>query len=267
MNLEQKILVLKESKGLINRHIFDRTVVLAVHNETAFTKHGTGMLLRVDGHPIVVTAAHVIKDVDPRTIQIISTEAPSNVRFAPDSGDLFGGSLDEELDVGFLRVGDSAAPLLAGKKFLTLDDFDFFPTGLTEDLAILFGMPGTERKEPAPNVHSFASFTYLTEFPVDVDWSAPGHRPAVIPTGYEATVEDAFSRKDVELPDPHGMSGGGLWRARFAGAPIWTADRLRLVGILTEFHEDVREVRANRVENLYHLLALHFSLPEIPRTA
>lgn len=265
MSLKQKILVLNESKGLINRHIFDRTVVLAVINETTITKHGTGMLLQVDGHQIVVTAAHVIKDIDPRSIQIISTETPSNIRFAPRSGDLFGGGLNDELDVGFLRIEGSAAPLLIGKKFLTLDDFDFFPTGLTEDLAILFGMPGTEWKKPASDVHSFASFTYITEFPADVDWSAPGHRPAVIPTGYEATVEDAFSRKVMELPDPHGMSGGGLWRARFAGAPIWTADRLRLVGILTEFDEDVREVHANRVENLYHLLALHFSLPEIPR--
>lgn len=72
--------------------------------------------------------------------------------------------------------------------------------------------------------------------------------------------EDVFTGQDMQLPDPHGMSGGGLWRARFAGSSIWTPDRLKLVGILTEFHEVQREVKANRVENLYHLLSHHFDM-------
>jgi hypothetical protein len=264
MTLEQKKQVIRASTGLINRYIFDRTVALAIHNDRGIHGHGTGILMLMNGHPIVITAAHVIKNTPPGMIQIISTEAPSNDRFAPDSGELYGGGVNDELDVGFLRLGDSAAPLLDGKRFLTLNDFDIFPHGLTTDLAILYGMPGELRKERLPNVHSFRSFGFMTRFSGDVDWSAPGHRPTVTLVNYAESVEDSFSSNEVFLPDPHGMSGGGLWRANFAGAAIWTPERLRLVGIITEYDDEVHEVYANRVENFYHLLSEHFDLPEIP---
>lgn len=267
MTLDQKKQILRASKTLMNRHIFERTVVLAIHDDKRIRAHGTGMLLRIDGQPIVITAAHVIKDFNPETIQLITTEAPSNLRLTPGAGDLYGGDANDDLDVGFLRIGDSASPLLAGKKFLDLADLEFFPTGLTTDLAILFGMPGTEHKEPIRDVHSFGSFTYMTSFPEDLDWSAPGNRPTLLSIAYDEAVEDVFTGRTMELPDPHGMSGGGLWRARFAGSSIWTPDRLKLVGILTEFHEDRREVKANRVENLYHLLSHHFCLPDVPPSA
>lgn len=263
MSLEQKKQILRASKAVVNRYIFDRTVVLAAHDGKGIHSHGTGMLLRICNQPIVVTAAHVIKDIDPKTIQLITTEEPSNVRFAPAAGDLYGGDASEELDVGFLRIADPASRFLTNKRFLNLEDLEFFPTGLPSDLAILFGMPGTEHKERIRDVHSFGSFTYMTSFPGDMDWSAPGNRAAVLSIGYDETVEDVFTGRDVPLPDPHGMSGGGLWRARFAGTTIWTLDRMRLVGILTEFHDDRHEVKANRVENLYHLLSHHFDLPEI----
>lgn len=263
MTLETKKQILRESKDLINRYIFDRTVVLAVHNEESILKHGTGMLLRIDGQPLVITAAHVIKDVDPETIQLITTESPSNIRCSPRGGDLYGGAESEDLDVGFLRIGDSALPLLERKKFLTLDDFDLFPTELGTDLAILFGMPGTEHIQLGDDFHSFRSLTFQTGFPSDLDWSSPGSRPILLGIDYAEEVEDVFTGQNVELPNPHGMSGGGLWRARYAGSVIWTPERLKLVGILTEFDEDRREIKANRVENLYHLLSHHFSLPEI----
>jgi hypothetical protein len=262
MTLETKKQILREAKDLMGRYLYKRTVVLAVHDEKRIIKYGTGMLLKLAGEAVVITAAHVMRDTDPNMIQLITTDKPSNIRFSPGEGDLFGGDVSDELDVGFLRI-DQASPLLAKNEFLSLDDFDFFPTGLPDDLAILFGMPAVEHKIEGGNVHSFSSFTYFNSYPDDFDWSTPGNRPVTLAVNYDEVVPDVFSGKEVPLPDPHGMSGGGLWRARFAGAPIWTPERLRLVGILTEFHEDVREVRANRVENLYHLLSHHFELPQI----
>ena len=130
MNFEQKKQILRGSKALMNRFIFDRTVVLAVHDESSIRKHGTGMLLRVDNQPIVITAAHVIKDIDTEAIQLITTEQPTNIRHAPAVGDLYGGDVSDELDVGFFRIRDLQSPLFADKKFLSLEDLEFFPTAL-----------------------------------------------------------------------------------------------------------------------------------------
>jgi hypothetical protein len=75
---------------------------------------------------------------------------------------------------------------------------------------------------------------------------------------YPTEVENTFTRKVEPLPNPRGMSGGGIWRARFEGAKVWTAAHIRLIGINSEFFEEDRRVKANRIEALAELLARHF---------
>jgi hypothetical protein len=166
------------------------------------------MLLCIADQPVVITAAHVIKGRPLKNIQIIAANEPTNYRFAPATGNFSGGEVSEELDVGFLCIDPSALPLLAGKQFLSLDDLDLSPTELGSDLAILFGMPETERKEPIPNVHSFRSFTFMTNFPTNLNWTAPQNRSTIIPVEYDRAVEDVFTGQRLELPRPNGMSGG-----------------------------------------------------------
>ena len=182
---------------LINRYIFDRTVVLAAHNDRDIIEHGTGMLLRLNDSFLVITAAHVIKDYcdDPATIQLITTDEPSNWRFAPEGGDFVGGGIDEALDVGFLRLREPNSQLLQNKAFLGFADLEFFPNELEHELAIIFGMPGEAHQEERPGVHSFASFTYLTRFPGTPDWATVGIRPLEMELGYEDTVSDAFTSR------------------------------------------------------------------------
>lgn len=263
MNLEEKKAVVRESEKLIVRHVFDRTVVIGIMKNERLVDHGTGMLLRIDDNHLVITAAHVIKNIDPNDIQIISTEYLSNRRLSPGGGDLYGGDIEDVLDVGFLRMNDPNSVLEAGKKFLTLEDFDVFPTGLDVELAILFGMPESLHEERTPDSHTFPSLAYLTQFPGDIDWTAPGNRPATVWSEYDEIIDDVFTGQPVKLPPPFGMSSGGLWRADLSRGGIWTPDRIQLIGILTEFHEDKRMIKANRIENIYHLLERHFTLPSL----
>lgn len=285
MSFEQNVKILEASKKIINQHLFERTVVLAAYNKNGIFNHGTGILVEVQGRKLVITAAHVVKGIDPAAIQLITTEFPSNVRFEPRSGDLQGGDVGEELDVAFLYIDDAATPLLSAKRFVRLEDMELFPTGLKTDLAILFGMPGTEHEKPAKNVDVFKTFTYMTFFPddanrrksqtavqppvmyydeffpVDSVENTPDEESVLLTVNYDQMVKDVFTGEAMELPDPHGMSGGGIWRTRFANSTIWTPANLHLVGIMTEFDEERRELRANRLENLYNLLSKHFALP------
>ena len=71
----------------------------------------------------------------------------------------------------------------------------------------------------------------------------------------------------IRVPDPHGMSGGGVWRPHYKGSTIWTTENIHFLGILTEYHEDKWTIKANRIENIYHLLSLHFELPTLDTLA
>lgn len=258
MNTDEKIAILNQSAGLINRYIFDRSVVIAAHDEKKPFAHGTGMLLRLEEAPVIITAAHVINTHTPEELQIVSGEKPSNVRNAPSAKDFVGGVNFGETDVGFLHLTEDCVQKLGEKKFLTLDDLDVFPEGLAEDLAVIFGMPGTMHKVEHGIVHRYDSFSYYSNIPDDFDWASKKQRPVQVVMEYPQSVEDSFTRSSADLPNPPGMSGGGMWRARFKGSVIWTPDRLRLIGINVEFDRKKRTLSANRIEDLLRLLAKHF---------
>src|SRR5204862_3497841 len=126
-----------------------------------------GMLLRINNQSLVITAAHVIKNLDLQTVQLVTTNHPSDVRSMPEMGDLYGGNFNEDLDVAFLRIKDVSTPLLAGKRFIGLEDLDFFPLGLKTDAGFAFGFPWEEHREQSPDVHAFGSFGVFCRFPAD----------------------------------------------------------------------------------------------------
>ena len=257
MDKDKKIAILTESSAIINRYIFDRSVVIAAHNEKQPFDHGTGMLLQLDEGVVVITAAHVIDKYKVEQLQIVSAEEPSNVRNAPTGKEFARDKKSGGKDVAFLLLSDDGIRKLKNKKFLRLDDLEVFPQGLSEDLAMIFGMPETMHREQGI-VHIYESFSYFSNIPADFDWKEAQKHPVQVVMEYPETVEDSFTRMFADLPEPFGMSGGGIWRARFKDAVVWTPERLRLIGINTEFYRSKRTVKANRVEALLRLLAEDF---------
>ena len=251
-------MVVNAATPLVNQMLIRRTVTIVWHNDKKPLDHGTGVLLHVGNVPLVITAAHVIRGRPMEELQLVATGQLSNLRSAPENMDLMGGELDNKLDIAFLRLSqECAARMSAEREFISFDDFDVFPVGLPDDLVFLFGMAEVGHKALDLDKHSYGSLTYIDRISEDHDWSSAGERPLMLDVPYPETVENSFDRRETELPDPSGMSGGGIWRVSFKGDGIWTPEP-RLVGIITEFDTKARKVEANRLEALLHLLALHF---------
>ena len=55
----------------------------------------------------------------------------------------------------------------------------------------------------------------------------------------------------VPPPDPHGMSGGGLWRVAEYECDMvtWKVGDLRLIGIQSAWYEDQQVLRGTRIEH------------------
>ena len=252
---------MKVSGAAMNSYIFRRTVVLAAHRGGKLIGHGTGTLLQLEGDQLVVTAAHVVKDFDASEIQVVATSEPSNLKNAPAFKDCFGGDWDEALEVAFLKVSKDCLSQLVEKVFLDPSDLEPYPINLTSDAILMFGMPEDSHKQLDSNSHVFSSFCYVTKKPLDIDWSYPGPRPVELEFDYPKVVDDLATGVPTEMPNPRGMSGGGLWRAHATEHLIWSPDRLKMIGINTEHESKANLVRANRIENLLHLLAWHYESP------
>ncbi|HUA68332.1 MAG TPA: hypothetical protein VMA13_07265 [Candidatus Saccharimonadales bacterium] len=256
----------KISGLVMNSYIFQRTVVLAVHRDGKLLDHGTGTLLEIEGDNLVVTAAHVVKNYDLPEIQITATSTPSNLKTEPAFKDCFGGERNESLDVAFLKLSARCLSQLTEKSFLHLEDLEAFPVNLAKDLILMFGMPEAERRLVDLNSHVFKSFCYATRLPADIDWSRPGPSPVDLEFSYPEILDDLAAGGLTKMPNPSGMSGGGLWRAHYGEHLVWSPTHLRMIGINTEHESNTNLVRSNRIENLLHLLALHYeSANQIPQ--
>lgn len=256
-SIDEKIKIVNNAVPALNPVLLRRTVVVVEYGDQGPVDHGTGILLKIGGDHLVVTAAHVIKGKAITKLQLVATDSPSNLLLEPSEGDMMGGELNEELDIGFLRIKPEVVDRLKGREFISLEDLDIFPVNLSSDLIFFFGMAETQHGLEGGNVHSYGSFTYLDTVDVDYDWTQPGHRPLLLEFPYPETVTNSFTLQETLLPDPYGMSGGGLWRVSFSGGGVWHPDP-KLVGVATEFFPNTQTVKANRLESLMHLLALHF---------
>lgn len=260
--LERKLEIVRASKDVIERYLFDRTVGIVAHDGGPRPlEHGTGILLRLDEEPIILTAGHVIAPYTTEQIQILATREMSNIRVAPGSKEFTGAGQLAEVDLGFLRLSDETLLGLREREFFTLDDLEVFPTGLATDLPAVFGLPEVEHIEKGINVHRFGTFCYFANNLEDVDWNAEDERPKSLTIEYPNEVEDLFSRSTQPLLDPHGMSGGGTWRVGYnQGSKLWSPFSMRLLGVNVEVLPgyEMEFIRAVRIEPVLEFLGEFF---------
>ena len=80
ISLATKRQIAIQLSDIFSQHLNKFTPVVIVHDGKQILDHGSGTFLLIDGTPIVVTAAHVIKDYSDDMIHIIGTFTPSDYR-------------------------------------------------------------------------------------------------------------------------------------------------------------------------------------------
>jgi hypothetical protein len=246
---------------VLQQHINRHTVVVAIHDGSQVIDHGSGTLFMIDGTCLVLTAAHLIKDYAEQYIDIVGTYEPSSVSVTPICKKFWGGSMSDELDVGYLVLPDECLSLFGPQSFLTLDAMELYPERLSSDLTVFFGFPEVQHDKPKERYERFQPFMYMAGIENDIDWSQSSNRPTQVKMEYPFKVSDALTLKDIVLPNPSGMSGGGIWRSNINHVPLdtWTASHAKLIAIGTDWLDTKGTITANRIEVAVHLLAEEFS--------
>lgn len=256
----KKAIFIKKAGNCLRQHLSKFTVVVTAHDGTQVIDHGSGTLLMINGTPIVVTAAHVIKNYPENEIHIVGNTTPSDRRIAPIKKEFWGGNPGESLDVGYLVLPHDSIDYFGNESFATLDRIDLYPESLSTDMTVFIGMPEVLHDRPAKQHERFQPFMYVAGIDDDTDWSRTGNRQLELTMEYPKIVPDAMTGTDVIMHIPPGMSGGGIWRSYInrQEKSLWTAEQSKLIAVGTEWDESTGTIKLIRIEAAMHLLSLRF---------
>ncbi len=203
---------------------------------------GSAVLLSVTPHIFLITAAHVLDENKDTTLYLagrhepIEVAGPSYRVLAPPSG-----RRDDNLDVGFILLAGAMVNELARFTVLTPQDIDVDDLPAHHTLYGFVGYPGT-RNKPLPGRKFQLSSAVFVLTPTPLDRYAPlGLNPLL------HFVADFDRNKLVDRqkglitgPQPHGLSGGGVWRLGRHDEFLAGSHTEKLIGIGIEYRESTK---------------------------
>ena len=263
VTLENKRQIGIQLTNLLVQRLIKLTPVVVINDGTKIIDHGSGIFLVIDDDPIVITAAHVIKDYHKDMVHIIGTFTPSDYRkITPINMEWWGGEPGEPLDIGYLVLEKDCIDYFGVDSFATLDDIEIYPKKLSTDITVFFGMPEATHDRLPGNQDRFQPFMYAAGIDDDTEWSAGENKQLELTMEYPFEVPNTITGRIEKLHNPSGMSGGGLWRSNInttLETSLYTITKSRLIAIGTEWNEMAGTIKANRIEAVMDLLSLQFS--------
>lgn len=219
--------------------------LFAVDNQDRPDLHGSSVLLEVDGHTVLVTAAHVVSDISKigSTVHVGATDAilalPAFARTSLDGKD--------PLDLAAVRVPDDL--LRHFRTPLPMSEIFVVPT---PHMRCIHGYPASKNKQyrsvdESRRVFVSEVFTYAgASQGLDDEYvSCKKSRDLHIALRYQKNSRNAEGDR-VQPPDPYGMSGGGLWQV----PDIHNPNLFLLEGISVDYHQRGAVVFATRIEQV-----------------
>ena len=256
-------MAIAEAASTASMHnLYPHTAAYVFINQAGEQKIGSGTLVEVSGRCFLATVAHTVpRNVADiwlvKKVQFVSPERLTCVTRREAS---------DNIDVAVFEI-ESRAVERTGMKPISLDRIHDGRTGNPDFKAKLLGFPDkwTCPNKPSPGVLGFVALTYGCE-PVEPSrWPAISTIPGTFDEGRDIVFE--FNSDVIEyesdlpvpagLPDPFGMSGGGLWQRSSAvkDTDIWTADDLCLFGIQSSWLIEKGFLKAVQIIHWLKLLA------------
>lgn len=221
--------------------IDSHTVGILVYDGRKVDHTASGVLLSICGYPYIATAAHNL-DKPGMTFRVAYGQPESDPK--SDWNDLVGTPVfnkcwGSSLDAAFAPVKAPERFLEYGKTFYRLptvfEEKFVLPSGA---LVFVLGYPD-EFWDPCPEISEGS-----------IEISTLLYRTTILSTtddfyaySYDPSLVDEASDPEIPLPDPTGLSGGGLWLL-----PNSEEESLRLLGINTDWVRSSRKCEAMFIE-------------------
>lgn len=259
--VSDKTIVREAAVGTVE-HLYQRSIGIAIIRDNEWIDLGSGTGVRIGSRTFVATAAHVIEPYDDDEIWLIRSEEPSSEPTPIVASSLVGGGTHDLLDLAYLEL--DIEPKDIGKVLIGIDELMTGICHLPGGLVILNGYPhaNIDPEKAKQKELSAQSMSYHVrsidpeEWPDEViSWPHYARRDVNILADYPSEGNVLVDGKPFVLPDPEGMSGGGIWTLYFPEGAVWSPTQSRLVGIITEWDPSGRWVMGNQIQHWLQLVA------------
>lgn len=270
LSAEERDVAYAECATGIEKEILRFSVQISCLRGEEPTDAGSGVIVDFGTKVFVMTAAHVLQDYDVDSIWLLPKMGGSvQNRIPVQRIGRWGGKTNDPVDAGYIEIRREDCAKL-GLEALPLRRLARDWTKHQKDFTVLCGFPVELLKIRKAGKRSdlhWKPATILTLLESLEKWAGDANPATDIevayPEGYASSVK---SGRDVRLPNPNAMSGGGLWA--FPLGPrteVWSASRGKLIGTLCCWHKADRWLLAKRVEHFVGLV--HKDYPELRDSA
>jgi hypothetical protein len=244
--------------ALSGSYVSDRSVALLIREAPGKLQVGSGVSIRIDNRYLIGTVKHNLQDADGKDLPISNIEVRSR-------GEKWGrplkvarAGLSSVDDLAWLEIDPESLPR-RHLHFVADDDFGCF--GNQDDLQPCFlqGYPAASVDAPA----EADGRPLLESDPLLTLSIAPARRKGPAEPGTFAVEWPPHDRSlDDSLPEPYGVSGGGVWLvSKFEDGIVWSPARSKLIGIARSWRKDNKEEVVVGIERWLELIAVQF--PEL----
>ena len=230
----------------------------------------SGVLVLVEGHLLVATAAHAIP-TSPETRLAFASRTTRDLEPGRPAVLRYGKHPSGWPDVGFLELAPEAAVSALTKEAIGLERIGLRGPGDPDQRCFLCGYPSELIRLSRPSKHvghlSLKGDCY-TNFPISpTTWPSvslddhPTDKMVDIFLPYDQEEEMCYHEENEghdRLGEPYGMSGGGLWQAAPCGNSVWSPEQVQLFGIQSSWSKNRKYVRACQVVHWLHLIYEHY---------
>ncbi len=278
MKNPDKIKIAQESSKILSAHLsqFTLDIFNTKDSEDHYDWLDTGLfsatLVEIGNRLFACTAAHCVDEEASLSRYWILDDNVKHVKNHNSCVIAAHCNPNKNPDVGIIELNRSCFLSSSTKKPCGVDRIHICGPGRSDRLACLIGLPNVlkeKHKDSTGEVVGVTSrFFGYNSFPFkDTNEIWEQTQPA---SDRDIDILLDYPKNDItrvdtgqpySLPDPYGMSGGGLWDHGFDPDKLWSCDHAILIGVQSHWNENKRYVRA--VQIIYWLRLVYSRYPDL----
>jgi hypothetical protein len=210
------------------------------------------ILFSIDTVHLLITASHVFENLEGSAIYLGGASRLVHIKGQHFRTKPSGTAVDDKYDLAFTEIDADTLTEIGNVRFLHSDDVDPNDIAAKKYLYLILGYPETknrrmdyERLKAILKPFIFASNTPEPAIYQQLNFPEESH---ILLNFDRKNITDKDHRVTI-APDPHGLSGGGIWRIRDYSnvGSIAGPSNKKLVGIITEWKPEMKLIIGVRI--------------------
>lgn len=226
---------------------------------------GTGVLLKYIGKHFLLTAKHVVNDVEENNLLYFRSGSNGYLSISGKVG-MMDTELDSKIDLAFIELGEeniASINAIRNKKFLTPEHVGAGFKLATKETIIACGFPDQTTKVDKKTLEPYVvgQYKFLPHVENGI-YEHYNYDPQIkVGLSYHGKSFNLKTNEKINKVEPHGMSGGGIWKVGVEHFIDEDLVRYHLIGIMTNVENyKYHVIWSTRIELLMEFISNSYGL-------